>query len=502
MTNTHRWLIALTVTMLAIVEVLDITIVAVALINLKGALSATPSEITWTITVYVVAAAIFMPLTGYLSKRFGRRRLLFWSALGFGGASLMCGLSTTLAQIVIFRALQGACGAILPSLAQSTMLSTFPGKESNKAMSIFGMGIMLGPVMGPVLGGFIVEHMGWQWIFLINVPICLVAAVLTLLYIPKTEPSAPIKNDWLGLGLLAMGVGALQFVLDKGNEDGWFSAHSIQAACVISVLALVIFVARGWHKPDHVVNFTVLKDRNYTVSCVVMLLYCGVFLGGYSWMPLWLEVFMHYPPQTVGLLLLSRGVTLFVAMGLSPILLRFIEARCLVALSCVLYSIGAFVVSGFDLQQGPEALLLPNIVQGFAAGLFFVPLTSLAYQTLSPLLLDTASGLFNFFRCLGSSIGVAVFTTIMVREAQVAWSSLAVHVNSMNPQLQQWVAVQHTTLQNPSVYPQLAETLIRQSNTIAFNDANVSFAVLSLLIIPLLFLIQKKTSYESGGMVH
>jgi DHA2 family multidrug resistance protein len=187
MTESRRWMIAFTVVLLAIVEVLDITIVAVALLNMKGALSASPNQITWTITVYVVSAAIFMPLTGFLSKKFGRKQLLIASALGFGFASLLCGFAGNLGEIIVFRALQGVFGALLPSLAQSTLVDTFKGKDLNKAMALFGVGIMLGPILGPILGGYITDYMGWRWIFFVNVPVCIIAAYMAYKVLPKSK---------------------------------------------------------------------------------------------------------------------------------------------------------------------------------------------------------------------------------------------------------------------------------------------------------------------------
>ena len=492
MTNFQRWMIAFTVTLLAVTEVLDITIVSVALQNMQGALSANSTEITWTITVYIIASAIFMPLTGYLTDRFGRRNLLFISALLFGAASFMCGLSQNLMQMVIFRGLQGIGGAILPSLAQSTLMDTFSGKEANKAMALFGVGVMLGPVIGPVLGGYITDNLSWQWIFFINVPICIVAAMLTLAFIPKQGVKKEVKNDWMGLVLLAVSIGAMQYVLDKGNEVGWFSDQIIELVAVISVFTFAVFVIRGINKPHHVVDFSVFKDKNYAMACFIMLVYCTVIMGTFSWLPLWMEVFMNYPASTAGALLIPRGIMLLICIGISPLLLKFIDGRWLVVIACIFYGIGSFYIAGFNLEQGPEHLFWSNILQGIGGGLFFVPLSSLAYQTLPKVYLDTASGLFNFFRNFGSSIGVAIFSAIMSFQAQQAWQTMGAHISNTNPNFALWLQSSHMSAQNPTVYPQLAGMLIQQGNMIAFDDANAFFGLLCFLIIPLVFLVHPK----------
>lgn len=487
----NRWMIAFTVILLAVVEVLDITIVSVALLNMKGALSASPDQITWTITVYVIAAAIFMPLTGFLTKRFGRRRLLFWSALGFAAASFLCGLAQTLTQMILFRGLQGAFGALLPTLAQSTLLDTFRGEEANKAMAFFGVGIMLAPILGPILGGYITDTVSWRWIFFINVPICLIAAALTLLFLVET-PIQKVKTDWVGLLLLALSIGSMQYILDKGNDTGWFSSHWLLGVAVFSLLAWFFFLLRGIGRKAHVINFAIFKDKNYTLSCLAMLIYCGVLLGAYSWLPLWLEIFMHYPAMTVGLVLIPRGVACLLGMFLMPTLLKWLDARLLVIIACIAYAAGSYLMVHFNLTISPETLLWPNVLQGLATGFFFVPLTALAYQTLSPAYLDEASGLFNFFRSLGSSIGVALFSTIMAVMAQRSWNTLGQYITPFNSRLLHWLSLQGYSIQSPIAYQQLGQLLTQQTNMIAFNDGSYLFTFLVLLLVPVVLFMDRQ----------
>ena len=486
----NRWMIAFTVILLAVVEILDITIVSVALLSMKGALSASPSQITWTITVYVVTAAICMPLVGLLSKQFGRRNLLLFSALGFGFASFLCGLATNLMAMILFRGLQGIFGAFLPALAQSTLLETFPGKEANKAMALFGVGIMLGPILGPILGGIIVDHLGWRWIFFINIPICLLASVLTLKFIKQSKVTTQ-KIDWVGLGLLALGVGALQYILDNGNALNWFSSNSILIGTTLSVVAVCLFISRGLAQQHNVVNFKFFRDKNFMLSSLAMLLFCGILLGTMSWLPLWLEIFMHYPATTVGVVLIPRGLFCLITMMLSPMLLKWIEGRILIIIASLLYMAGCIMSAHFNLLQGEYSVFWPNTLKGIACGLFFVPITGLAYQSINNRDLDGASGLFNFSRSIGCSIGVAIFSTIVTREAQINWHTLVQHINPFSQNYYHYLAANHLTQSMPDLHARLGVLVSNQANMIAFNDANLFFGFLCLLMIPLVIFIRK-----------
>lgn len=486
----NRGMIALTVILLAVVEVLDITIVAVALPDMKGALSASPTQITWTITVYVIAAAICMPLTGFLTKRFGRKRLLIVSAFGFGASSLLCGLAVNLLQMICFRGMQGAFGALLPALAQSTLLETFPGKESNKAMALFGIGVMLGPILGPVLGGIITDSFGWRWIFFVNIPICIFAGILASRFLTESKIESA-KTDWLGLTLLAIAVGSFQYVLDKGNELGWLSSITIQVMLLTSVFIFLWFLIRGLGLKNNIITLKIFRDKNYLLACLGMFIYCGVMLGSYSWLPLWLELFMHYPAATAGLVLAPRGLSCLTIMAFTPFLMKYVDGRWLVSIASILYAIGTYLLSGFNLYVSPFDVVLPNIFQGLATGFFFVPLTSMAYQTLPKHYLHEASGLYNFFRSVGSSVGVAVFSTIMSQMTQVSWHDLTKWITPNRPQFLHWLHIQGYHLHSPIAYQQLAEMFNRQVNMIAFNDGNYLFSFLCLLLIPIVWLIDR-----------
>ena len=482
----NRWLIVFIVVMLAVVEVLDMTIVSVALQDMKGALSAAPDQITWTITVYGVSAAIVMPMTGLLSARFGRKKLLIFSAYGFTASSFLCGLSTSLVQIVLFRGLQGLFGALLPSLAQATIVHTFNKKELPKAMAIFGVGMMVGPILGPVLGGLITDHMGWRFIFYVNVPIGILGALLATKFLPET-PGGERKIDYSGLILLILSVGGLQFVLDKGNEMNWFSSNAILFASALSLISFIAFFYKGCVDREHVVNFQLFKDKNFSIGCFVMLCYCVFFLGTLSWLPLMLELFYNFPNETAGLALMPRGVACLVAIVLSARLVRMVDSRLLIVISVLLYAYGTYLMSGYNLLQGENALLWPNLLQGAAVGFFFVPLNGLAYQSLDKKYFNEASGLFNFFRSMGSSVGVAIFTSIMSTQTQVSWNDMIQNVNPFNPSYVHWAHLMHSAVPGPVATAFLGENVINsQAYMVAFIDGNYLFAFLMLFLIPLI----------------
>jgi DHA2 family multidrug resistance protein len=442
-----------------------------------------------------------MPLTGLISGRYGRKKTLIISAFGFAFSSLLCGFAQNLIQIIIFRGLQGVFGALLPPLAQSTIVSIFNGHERNKAMAFYGMGMMIGPIFGPVLGGYITDHMGWRWLFFINVPVCLLGAYFAVRYLVET-PIVKNKIDWKGLFLLACGIGMLQFVLDKGNEVGWFSAHSIQLASFISLSALSIFIFRGINQQGGVINFKIFKDRYYRLSCFAMLLYCAVLLGTFSWLPLWLELFMNYSPTQAGLAIMPRGIACLLIMIITPKLLKTFDPRLLIAISCLGFAAGSIMIAHFNLLQGESAIVMPNILQGLATGFFFVPLSVMAYQTLPKHFMDEASGLFSFFRSLGSSIGVAIFSAIMSTESQASWNSLSGWITPYHQALYQWLNANNLQLSDPKAYAELGNLLQAQSNMIAFNDANYLFAGFCLLLMVIIWRLPRPRKHMPIDAVH
>jgi DHA2 family multidrug resistance protein len=482
----HRGMILFTLVMLTFVEILDITIVSVSLLDIKGALGANSNQITWTMTSYTIAAAMVMPLAGYLSDTFGRKRLVLLSALGFGVSSFLCGFSNSLETLVFFRILQGLSGALLPVLAQSILITTFPQEKRNQVMAIYGLGITIAPIMGPVVGGFITDTFGWQWIFFVNVPICLIMFFLANFFLQES-PKKERHADWLGMGILAIAVCLMQIVLDKGNDEGWFSSNEILFSALASGFFWIVFIVRGYNNPKNIVRFSAFKDRNFVLSCLSMVFCSAIVFGSFTWVPLWLELVMGYLPRDVGLIMFPRGVVAGITMICFPLLMKFIGPRMALGIFAVVFCFTFSVFSSFNTLQGPSTFFWPHLLMGVAGGLFFVPLASLAYSTLSPALRDEASGIYNFSRSLGTSIGVAIFSLIMSEESEHVWNHLSTFVREDNPAFQTWLSVHHFLLQTPIAYPVLAKVLYQQSMMQAFIDACHLFGWAVLCLIPLLF---------------
>jgi MFS transporter, DHA2 family, multidrug resistance protein len=480
----RRWMILFTLVMLTFVEILDITIVAVSLLDIKGALGANPNQITWTMTSYTIAAAMVMPLAGYLSDKFGRKRLVILSACGFGFSSFLCGFAPNIAALVFFRGLQGLSGALLPVLAQSTLISIFPQEKRNKIMAIYGMGIMIAPIMGPVVGGLITDAFGWQWIFFVNVPVCIVMVFMAKMFLIET----PLKErhaDWLGMFFLVLAVCFMQFVLDKGNDDGWWDSKLILFCSIASAFFWIVFIVRGWGYSENIIKFQVFKNKNYTLACIAMAFCSAILYGSFTWVPLWLELVMGYSAKNTGLIMFPRGLAGMVTMMILPMVMKWIGVRASLGIFALVISGGLLFFSGFNASQSAETFFWPNLLMGFGAGFFFVPLASLAYGTLSPHLRDEASGLYNFSRSLGTSVGVAIFSAIMTQQSQGVWNNLTGFIQNNNPAFKEWLSAQNFS--HGASYQVLAKTLYQQSMMQAFIDASYGFGIAVLFLIPFIF---------------
>ena len=380
------------VVLTAILEVLDITIVSVAMPHMLGAFGATSDQITWVLTSYLVAAAIVMPLTGYLSRVFGRRRLLIFSIVGFVISSALCGLSWNLLSMVIFRILQGVCGAPLVALSQAILLEAFPREKHGQALAIFGLGIMVAPVLGPVLGGWLTDTFVWRAVFYINVPIGAIALLLAMGELNR-EPMNYSKTDWTGLTLLVLAVGSLQLVLDQGPTRDWFDSRFIQVFTGMAVFAGAAFFMRGWGKPDNIVDLSLLKDRNFVAGLIASMAYGIPLFGTIALLPLLTQRLMGYPAMSAGMLFMPRAVVSAIALAITGgFLLRLIDPRYLVAVGLILSAIGALVMSRLSLYVDAWGLIWPGMIAGAGMGLFFVPLNAVAFGSISDAKLDEASG--------------------------------------------------------------------------------------------------------------
>lgn len=489
-----RFFITLAVMAATLIQVLDMTIVNVALPQMRGELGATTDEVSWVLTSYLVSSAIFMPLTGYFTDVLGRKRYLLGCIGGFLIASALCGLSTSITEIVIFRLLQGAFGAALVPLSQAIMTDAYPVEERGSAMAIWGLGVMVGPVLGPTLGGWLTDFASWRWTFFINVPVGALSLFLALRFVPDT-PKVPRRMDWAGLVLLSLGIAGTQYVLDRGNQRDWFNALDIQVAAWLAVLGVIGFALRSMHpKPGALFNIHIFKDRNFAMSCLVMLILGLGLFGGMIVQPILMEGLLGYPIVTTGLLMAPRGVASAIAMLVVGRLLRFIDARLLVAAGMIVSAAGSFGMEQYSLQINNFWLVWPAVLQGLGMGLIFVPLSTMAYATLPRAQIAEGAGLYSLMRTIGSAIGISIITTLMSRETQVVWNTLGGFINRYNPAFSHYLAPLHLAPDDPRALQMIAGEIARQAQMVAMLDAFKVIAWSFVFMIPLVLLLRKKNA--------
>lgn len=497
----HRWPIAIGVMLATILEVLDMTIVNVSLPHMMGSLGANTQQITWVLTAYIVAAAVFMPLTGFLTKNLGRRRLLLINVVGFLAASVLCGTSVSLTEILIFRTLQGIFGASLVPLSQTIMQTIFPKEEQAKAMAIWGVGVMVAPILGPTLGGYITETMNWRWIFYLNIPICLIAFILISRYLPETKREK-VRIDTLGLILMAVGIGALQLFLDQGNNDNWFESNFIIALATMGGVCLFAFIVRGIKKKDNIINLRLFADRNFALATTILAFFAASMFGMLTLLPIMLEQLMNYPTATTGLVLAPQGIASATAMAVAVNLLKKVAPHKIIFTGLVFEAIGAYLISQFGPSIAMGNIMFATALMGFGMGLFFVPITMMAYHTLPKEDLAEGSGLFSFGRNLGSSIGISLLGTLLSQETQINWNRLCGHIRLDNPALQTWLSTNHLSLNNPLTAQLLAQNLGAQASMIAFLDCFFLIAITFMILLPTIFLFKRVKLDLSSGLVH
>ena len=492
----ERLLSSLAVLIAVLMVILDMTVVNVALPDMMGALGATPDQITWVLTSYIVAEAIVIPMSGFLSERFGRKNVLVASVAGFVVASMLCGQSSTLFQMVLFRLLQGAFGASVVPLSQATMVDSYDAQSRGKAMAVWGIGVLLGPIMGPTVGGFITDHLGWQWVFYINLPIGIVNLVLLALYIRPTK-AMRVPIDWLGAALLAIGVGSLQMLLDRGNVEDWLQSPLIVFLGIVSFVCLAVFVIRSFNRPDAILRLNLLKDRNLATATFLIMAFGVGMLSTIALQPLFLEHLLGYPASTAGLVMAPRGVAVMIGMVVVAALISHVDSRWLVFFGLTLSTVGTYVTTRtYNLEIDNFWIILPTIVQGIGMGMIFVPLSTLAYQTLPKEASDQAAGIFNIARTIGGSLGIAIAATILTRASQQNWQTLGGALDPYNPALHAWFNAAGLSASDPRAQQLLGAELMRQSMMIGFIEA-FGFITLSFLVLIPFVLLLKDTGAGS-----
>ncbi len=507
--HVNPWIVAVSVMFSTFMEVLDTTVVNVSLPHISGSLSATIDEATWVLTSYLVANAIILPITGWLANHFGRKRLLTTSVIGFTVASFLCGLAPTLPFLIVCRVLQGLSGGALQPLSQAVLLEAFAPEDRGKAMGFWGLGIVVAPILGPVLGGWLTDSYSWRWVFYINIPVGAVSVLMTQLFIfdpPYIRRSSGSVDYW-GIGMLAVGIGSLQILLDKGQEDDWFESHFMVVLGVLTVIGLVAFVVRELNTSHPVVHLTVFKQRTYSTGVVLMTVVGFVLYGSLVLLPIMLQTLLGYPSLEAGIAMAPRGIGSFIGMPLIGIILARFGAKKLLPLGLLGAGITLLWLGQLNLDTGYWDVFWPQFVQGLALSLLFVPLTTITMDPIPKEEMGNATSIFNLMRNIGGSLGIAATTTLLARDQQTHINLLGANMTPYNPQAQALMqrlrfgfmarGSDPTTAANRA-YAAAFGLVNRQAAMVSFVQVFRGLGILFLLVIPLI-LIMKSPRRRGGG---
>ena len=490
-------------------EVLDTSIASVALPHIAGNLSASVDEATWVLTSYLVANAVILPASSWFSLRFGRRNFLMFCVIVFTASSFLCGAATSLGMILFARALQGAGGGALQPLSQAILLESFPPAKRGSAMAIFALGVVVAPVLGPTLGGYLTDQYSWRWAFYINIPIGVLALFMVSRFVedpPYIKDAKPGRFDAIGLGLLAIWLGALQIILDKGQEDDWFASNWIRWATAIMIAGFIAFVYHALHDKAPITNLRVFKNWNFAIGCVLMAALGGVIYGLVSILPLFYQTVLGYSARAAGYAVSPRGVGAVLSMPFVAILTSRVDNRWLMALGYAGFAGTAYWMGNLTLDIAQFTLSAPVILSGFAAGFVFVPLATNSMATLKNEMIGNASGLYNLIRNVGGGVGISIVNTLVARHAQLHRAELGRNISD-SALVQNTVKGLAGTF-SKNVDPQIAiaqayavinRGLNQQAVIYSYVDDLRYMALVSLCCIPLVFMLRRVKKPKGGA---
>ena len=517
MTERHinPWLIAVSVMFATFMEVLDTTVVNVSLPHIAGSLSATIDEATWALTSYLVANAIILPMTGWLASTFGRKRLIMAAVVGFTTSSFLCGLAPNLASLIVFRIIQGATGGVMQPLSQAVLLEAFPPKDRGKAMGFWGLGIVVAPILGPVLGGWLTDTYSWRWVFYINIPVGMASLIMTQLYIfdpPYLRAQGKRSVDYWGIGMLAVGIGALQYVLDKGQQDDWFESNMILFLAIVSAVCIIALIVHQLTTKEPIVDLRVFKVRSYAVGFFLMTIVGFVMYGSMVLLPIMLQTLMGYPPLQAGIALAPRGIGSFFMMPLTGMMVGRFDARKLLTAGLIIGGGTMLWLSVLNANAGYWDIFWPQVVQGAGMSLLFVPLTTIAMDAIPREKMGYATSLFSLMRNIGGSIGIAVTGTLLARHTQATSVLYSANVTGLDATSQSLFYQMRGAFMaggadlataTQRAYAALSGMVRQQAAIVSFVGLFQFLGIVFLTVIPLVLLMKRpRASAGPGAAAH
>ncbi len=508
--HSNKWLIAVAVMLATVMEVLDTTIANVSLLHIRGSLSADVDEAAWVLTSYIIATGIVIPLTGWCSAYFGRKKFFSFCILLFVASSLAAGAAPNLQVLVFFRVLQGFGGGAMMPLSQAILMETFPPEEQATAMAVWGLGMMLAPVMGPTLGGWITDNYSWRWIFYINVPTGVMAFIMVAIFVhdPVYLRRGIKRIDWWGLSYMVLGIASLQVMLDRGERLDWFNSHVIVALTVIALVALTFFVLRELHTREPIVDLHLMRNRDFAVGTVFTTVVMFAMYATFVLIPLYCQQISGYTPVLAGEVLSIQSVGTFISIMLAGRLFNKLDPRMLVSAGCVAAGIGTAYMANFYAQIDFWNIAFPGLLRGIGSGLIFIPLTTLSLSALPREQMGNASGLFNMVRTVGGSIGIAVLVAMLSINSQIHQTYLAGHVDAFHLSAlahQTAMANGGASMLRHGTAPFLGMVygeMQRQASVLSFLDDFRMLSFIFFIIAPAVFLIRRPRGQAAPAAAH
>jgi len=498
----NKWIVALAVMVPTLIEIIDTSIVNVSLDHIRGSFSAGVNEATWAITAYLLSNAIVIPMSGWLSRLFGRKRYQIGSIVLFTVSSFLCGSAWSLESLIFFRSLQGVAGGGLVPVSQAILLEAFPREEHGMAMALFGVGAMFGPIVGPLMGGIITDSWSWRWIFYINIPVGILAIFLSILFIrdPSYMRAKKMGIDYTGFALLAVGLGCLQYVLDTGERSDWLGSETIASFLIVSVIALTFLVVNEKYHEHPIVNLSLFRDRSFTSGCIVMFFVFFNLFGSIVLLPIFLQSLMGYTSFYAGLVLGPGGIAALFTMPVVGKLVTRINPKIILAVGIIICSGTTYAMSLFNMQTDFWTFVWPRVTLGMGMACIFIPTTTLTLSHIPRERMGEATSIYNMIRNLGGSMGIAFAFTMAARRAQFHQSRLAENLTPLNPYFEMARAKASAFLSAKGAglpaEGAFYRELIRQSNMLGFNDAFFIVAVTLMGVLGLVLIMQRPEAEE------